>query len=131
MSPRCPQIVPVLSPLFVPPRLITSGRLGTIGDGAFTGLVLLEYLWVNWEALGGTGRDTGGYWEALGALGCTGRGTGMYWEHWDVLGCTGMDWEHWEVTPGDRRCPHSFIEDNEVGTIDPTALRGLRGLLYL
>ena len=98
-----------------------------------------------WDVLGGTGMYWEGYWEALGALectgmchwehwehwdvlGCTGRGTGMYW---DVLGCTGMYWEHWEVTPGAPRCPHSFIEDNEVGTIDPTALRGLRGLLYL
>ncbi|XP_009333434.1 PREDICTED: leucine-rich repeat LGI family member 4-like, partial [Pygoscelis adeliae] len=80
VSPQCPQGpcgVPVVSPR--PPRhpkrvpsvslrLVTAGRLGTIGDGAFAGLVLLEYL---------------------------------------------------------------FIEDNDVGTIAPTALRGLRGLLYL
>ena len=78
MSPRCPQIVPVLSPLFVPPRLITSGRLGTIGDGAFTGLVLLEYLWVNWEALGGQGGGKGMN-GGSGELGGTGR-------NWEALG---------------------------------------------
>ena len=99
---------------------VSLGALGALGR---TGMY-----WDVLGALGCTGRGTGMYWEALGALGCTGRGTGMYW---DVLGRTGMYWEHWEVTPGDRRCPHSFIEDNEVGTIDPTALRGLRGLLYL
>ncbi|XP_068855820.1 leucine-rich repeat LGI family member 4-like [Aphelocoma coerulescens] len=60
-----PAVTQIPSP---PPSLVTSGRLGSIGDGAFAGLGALEYL---------------------------------------------------------------FIEDTELGAIAPTALRGLRGLLFL
>uniref|UniRef100_A0A674H685 AAA+ ATPase domain-containing protein n=1 Tax=Taeniopygia guttata TaxID=59729 RepID=A0A674H685_TAEGU len=66
---------------------------------------------MNWEGLGGTGRELGGNWEGLGGTGRDWEGTGIYWEgicgYWFILGVdwnklggtgrelvyTGMDWE--------------------------------------